>query len=442
MAGETTPTGSTSTNVQPSAPPSTEQVASQSIQSNTDRLGQVDVQGLVDSVKASSPDVQTQRDVAAAAAKQIEDRGVRRELIKALEDQGVARKPGFWERQWQGVKGTATGVYEGGASLVEGVYDLGKLGVQGTVATAKFGYNYATDGQYRAQTNAAVGRAADATVNATKQGLTAAKDYAADRIADPSKLLDDAKTVDSAVRSGADAVAKKADQLYDSYEKARSEAVIQGTTDELGGKIVGRAAFEIGTAVVPVSKLGIVGKGASIAGDATAAVKTVDTGLDANRVAEGGKALTELADQALVRSGDDAARVARMEGVLRSPADLMGVERASPELLAAVGSRRSVVIAKPGSDELRMLDYFGAEASVGGINNSSIILRENPSKAAVLEEFLHGTQSRLGIVDRLGTSGLGSAETHVKDFMIRHQRMLGLGDADVNLLKTLRDKGL
>ena len=89
-----------------------------------------------------------------------------------------------------------------------------------------------------------------------------------------------------------------------------------------------------------------------------------------------------------------------------------------------------------------MLDYFGSEASVGGINNSSIILRENPSKAAVLEEFLHGTQSRLGIVDRLGTSGLGSAETHVKDFMIRHQRMLGLGDADVNLLKTLRDKGL
>jgi hypothetical protein len=91
---------------------------------------------------------------------------------------------------------------------------------------------------------------------------------------------------------------------------------------------------------------------------------------------------------------------------------------------------------------LRILDYFGAEASVGGIDNSSIILRENPGKAAVLEEFLHGTQSRLGIVDRLGTSGLGSAETHVKDFMIRHQRMLGLSDADVNILKILRDKGL
>jgi len=128
-----------------------------------------------------------------------------------------------------------------------------------------------------------------------------------------------------------------------------------------------------------------------------------------------------------------------------SSGELMGVERASPELLASVSSKRSVVIAKPGSDELKMLDYFGAEASVNtaenGVLNGSIILRENPSKAAVLEEFLHGTQARLGVIDRLGSSGLGSAETHVKDFMIRHQRMLGLGNEDVAILKVLRDRG-
>ena len=129
-------------------------------------------------------------------------------------------------------------------------------------------------------------------------------------------------------------------------------------------------------------------------------------------------------------------------GALRSPSELMGVEPASAELLAAVGSKRSLIIARTGSEELRMLDYFGAEASVGGVNNSSILLRENPSKAAVLEEFLHGTQARLGIVDRLGSSGLGSAETHVKDFMMRHQQMLGLSDQDVRILKVLRDKGL
>lgn len=37
---------------------------------------------------------------------------------------------------------------------------------------------------------------------------------------------------------------------------------------------------------------------------------------------------------------------------------------------------------------------------------------------------------------------MGSAETHVKDFMIRHQRMLGLGDEDIARLRTLRDMGL
>ncbi len=127
---------------------------------------------------------------------------------------------------------------------------------------------------------------------------------------------------------------------------------------------------------------------------------------------------------------------------MRSADDLMGVEPASSELISAVSKKRDVVIAQPGSEELRMLDYFGAEASVGGAKNTHILLRENPSKPALLEEFLHGTQSKLGITDRLGTSGLGSAETHVKDFMIRHQKMLGLGDEDIQILQILRDKGL
>ncbi len=119
----------------------------------------------------------------------------------------------------------------------------------------------------------------------------------------------------------------------------------------------------------------------------------------------------------------------------------MGVERASPELIASVPERRTVVIAQPGSEDLRYLDTIGAEANVGGSDYSHILLREDPSKAAVLEEFLHGTQSKLGVIDRLGTSGYGSAETHVKDFMIRHQSMLGLSSEDVQILKQLRDAG-
>lgn len=86
-----------------------------------------------------------------------------------------------------------------------------------------------------------------------------------------------------------------------------------------------------------------------------------------------------------------------------------------------------------------MLEHFGAEASV---LDMTIIVRSNPSKAAILEEFLHGTQEKLRIAEKLGRYGLGSAETHVKDFMIRHKKMLGLSDEDVAILKILKDKGL
>ena len=79
-----------------------------------------------------------------------------------------------------------------------------------------------------------------------------------------------------------------------------------------------------------------------------------------------------------------------------------------------------------------MLEHFGAEASV---LDMTIIVRSNPSKAAILEEFLHGTQEKLGIAEKLGRYGLGSAETHVKDF-------IGLSDEDVAILKILKDKGL
>lgn len=105
------------------------------------------------------------------------------------------------------------------------------------------------------------------------------------------------------------------------------------------------------------------------------------------------------------------------------------MERASQSLLDAVGQRRSITWATEGSDVERYLNFRNAEAA--SLGPDDIFLRPDPSKAAVLEEFLLGTQHRLGIVDRLGTSGLGSAETHVKDFMIRHQRMLGLGDEDM-----------
>ena len=100
------------------------------------------------------------------------------------------------------------------------------------------------------------------------------------------------------------------------------------------------------------------------------------------------------------------------------------VRRATPGLLDAMRRHgRTIEFAREGSDELRYLNAMGAEANVGGSDMTHILLRENPSMAAALEEFLHGTQYRLGIVERLGVPG---AELHVESFMARHAKLLGL----------------
>lgn len=77
---------------------------------------------------------------------------------------------------------------------------------------------------------------------------------------------------------------------------------------------------------------------------------------------------------------------------------MVGIERATQELIEAVGRRRTVVIAESGSDEEQYLEASGAEVNCGDLDNQHILRRPNPSKAALLEEFLHGTQSKLGLI--------------------------------------------
>ncbi|MEW6747376.1 MAG: hypothetical protein AB1486_31985, partial [Planctomycetota bacterium] len=128
-------------------------------------------------------------------------------------------------------------------------------------------------------------------------------------------------------------------------------------------------------------------------------------------------------------SASDAARVGRAarRAAKTAPTLLSRTStgpRASAALLQAIQRHgRTIDIATPGSEELRYLEAMGAEANVGGPTHLHILLREDPSKAAALEEFLHGTQSRLGIIERLGVQG---AEAHVKSFMERHKKLLGL----------------
>ena len=106
-------------------------------------------------------------------------------------------------------------------------------------------------------------------------------------------------------------------------------------------------------------------------------------------------------------------------------------ELASEALLNSVRARRTVVIATEGSEELRLLEYFRANANVGGENLTHIILRPDARRVEVLEEFLHGTQFRLGQVQRLGVE---PAEVALRQWMIRHRRMLGITEEDARIL--------
>jgi hypothetical protein len=110
-------------------------------------------------------------------------------------------------------------------------------------------------------------------------------------------------------------------------------------------------------------------------------------------------------------------------------------EPASKALLAAVQAKgRTIAFASPGSDELRYLEYMQANANVGGEAMTHILLRRDPRRIELIEEFLHGTQQRIGLIARIGVD---AAERHVKEFMIRHRELLQISPEDVSVLKTM-----
>ncbi|HEY2567144.1 MAG TPA: hypothetical protein VGH95_05520, partial [Candidatus Aquirickettsiella sp.] len=114
-----------------------------------------------------------------------------------------------------------------------------------------------------------------------------------------------------------------------------------------------------------------------------------------------------------------------------------GVAPITKDLVNSMRSKgRSIDIASKGSDDYKYLSSMGAEGSTNTLTPNHILIREDASKSTLLEEFLHGTQNKLGIVDRLTPQG---AEVHVKDFMIRHAKLLGLDNpTDLRLLQQLK----
>ena len=115
----------------------------------------------------------------------------------------------------------------------------------------------------------------------------------------------------------------------------------------------------------------------------------------------------------------------------------------SGELLENIKKKRFVHLVEPGSDEARYLERYKVNAVAGNYENdpnpfnlNAITLRSDAKKIEVLEEFLHGTQAKLGMTG--STNNTISLEVHVKDFMIRHKDILGLSDKDIEALTIMK----
>ena len=82
----------------------------------------------------------------------------------------------------------------------------------------------------------------------------------------------------------------------------------------------------------------------------------------------------------------------------------------------------------------KYLDYRKANAAT--FLENDLLLRPDPRKLEVLEEYLHNVQKDIGLLEKMTPTQM---EIHVKDFMLRHQKMLQVSEADAQWLRNWLD---
>ncbi len=161
------------------------------------------------------------------------------------------------------LKGAGKGVVGGAEGLIDGVVGL-----------AGGAWDVATDPVARGQAWETAQAAADAAAG-----------YASGVVDDPAKPFRD--------------LGEAASSTYDSVAAAHAQAVAEGREAEFWGKAAGGALFEVGTALVPVSKLGMIGRAAGAleegAGLASKAAARIDSAADAVSAARKAEAAGDLA---------------------------------------------------------------------------------------------------------------------------------------------------
>ncbi|MDQ5936748.1 MAG: hypothetical protein QG574_4084 [Cyanobacteriota bacterium erpe_2018_sw_21hr_WHONDRS-SW48-000092_B_bin.40] len=115
---------------------------------------------------------------------------------------------------------------------------------------------------------------------------------------------------------------------------------------------------------------------------------------------------------------------------------------ADPAMLAKI-EKRGIPIryVEPGSEDLAHLKSVKAQAAYRHFLDGSqeIILPIEPRKIQILEEFLHSTQRKLGLTEELATPML---EVHVKDFIARHHKLLGLSANDLAVIEAMKREAI
>ena len=110
-------------------------------------------------------------------------------------------------------------------------------------------------------------------------------------------------------------------------------------------------------------------------------------------------------------------------------------ELVNPALLRKLEARGYLI---DQSDEIQWyLDYRQANAAT--FLQRDLLLRPDARTVEVLEEYLHNVQRQTGLTEKMTPWEL---EIHVKEFMLRHRKLLHISKADAawieNWLETAR----
>ncbi len=101
-------------------------------------------------------------------------------------------------------------------------------------------------------------------------------------------------------------------------------------------------------------------------------------------------------------------------------------ELAGEELIEAFIRHKRNVFRGPDVD-----DYLTTMGASGSASGNDILLASDVRTTEAWEEFLHTIQERLGMRETMSRREL---EIRARQFMVRHQRLLGISDADIQIV--------